>query len=180
MANEVHRMNLGKKRNPEDNASTRVDYAETLRNRTDELNLVLDELDGFYKDSTGISIKGEKSYELYRIADAVLLLKNMLFNALEENETMRNTLKKAGEKNKALRQKLEEQEQFKTQFGYDKQYEKWKKAQRTGRTPKTVDWEKYDHLVAAGLAQKDILQYLGISGNTLRKKLKDREAQKDR
>lgn len=97
-----------------------------------------------------------------------------------QNKVLSTQLKSAKSTIEDLRKKLKEMESFNLTFGHDEAYEKWKKAQRTGRTPKTVDWEKYDHLVAAGLAQKDILQYLGISGNTLRKKLKEREAQKDR
>ena len=148
----------------------RTDAFEEFRKDKENVKKYLEGLDKYARDNGGMGLKVNGQYNMDAIAQTIYLIQG-------QHAHVTKNLK---EKIKELRRKIEEQERFKAQFGYDEQYEKWKKAQRTGRTPKKIDWERYDHMVSAGLPQKDILKYLDISGNTLRKKLKDREAQKDR
>lgn len=148
----------------------RIEAFEEFRKDKENVKNYLAGLDKYARDNGGMGLKVNGQYNMEAVAQTIYFIQC----------EHANTIKNLKDRIKELRRKLEEQERFKAQFGYDEEYEKWKKAQRTGRTPKKIDWERYDHMVSAGLPQKDILKYLDISGNTLRKKLKDREAQKDR
>ena len=154
----------------EEREKLRIKNFEKFISDQDWLSKYLESLHNFGINNGGIGLQINGNFDVGAMAQTFYLLQS----------DMTETIKKLKEKNKELRRKIEELESFKTQFGYDEQYKKWKNTQRTGRTPKKIDWERYDHMVSAGLPQKDILKYLNISGNTLRKKLKERETQKGR
>lgn len=55
-------------------------------------------------------------------------------------------------------------------------FKKWRATQKQGKQQKPVDWKRYDELKAARISEKDIAKYLRMSANTLRKRVKERNA----
>lgn len=93
--------------------------------------------------------------------DALLRIAGSFYNIAKREQTKR---RKAVKDLKAMQEAM-------TQIDG---YQKWKEAQKAGRAPKRIDWTQYDLLVQAKANQKQIAAILGVSPNTLRKLVKER------
>ena len=86
-----------------------------------------------------------------------------------------NDIKKAQDLTRKAREENARLKHYLKQLDGLEGYAKWLKAQKQGRKPKDINWEKYEILKKANINQKDMARLLGVSPNTLRKILKAKQ-----